>query len=106
MRALGVENPRGPTYRRGRSWKDDPRGIAVHVAARVAAHAQANECLVTRTVKTWSPGADIRSPNAAGETLRASPRLSICLLQRFRPILAQQLTHIYWLGQQALLLIS
>jgi class 3 adenylate cyclase len=36
------------------------RGIAVHVAARVAAQAQASECLVTRTVKDLVAGADIR----------------------------------------------
>ena len=39
---------------------DDVRGTAVHVAARVAALAQPNECLVTRTVKDLVAGADIR----------------------------------------------
>jgi class 3 adenylate cyclase len=39
---------------------DDVRGIAVHVAARVAALAQPNECLVTRTVKDLVAGADVR----------------------------------------------
>ena len=40
--------------------KNDLRGIAVHVAARVAAQAKACECLVTRTVKDLVAGADIR----------------------------------------------
>jgi len=39
--------------------KNDVRGIAVHIAARVAAQAQANECLVTRTVKDLVAGAGI-----------------------------------------------
>jgi pimeloyl-ACP methyl ester carboxylesterase len=37
----------------------DVRGIAVHVAARVAALAGPNECLVTRTVKDLVAGADV-----------------------------------------------
>jgi class 3 adenylate cyclase len=39
---------------------NDVRGIAVHIAARVAALAQPSECLVTRTVKDLVAGADIR----------------------------------------------
>jgi hypothetical protein len=35
------------------------RGIAVHVAARVATLAEPSECLVTRTVKDLVAGADI-----------------------------------------------
>jgi class 3 adenylate cyclase len=40
--------------------ENDVRGIAVHVAARVAALAQPSECLVTRTVKDLVAGADVR----------------------------------------------
>jgi len=40
--------------------QNDVRGIAVHVTARVAASAQPNECLVTRTVKDLVAGAEIR----------------------------------------------
>ena len=39
--------------------ENDVRGIAVHVAARVAAQARPSECLVTRTVKDLVAGADI-----------------------------------------------
>jgi class 3 adenylate cyclase len=38
----------------------DVRGIAVHLAARVAGLARPSECLVTRTVKDLVAGADIR----------------------------------------------
>lgn len=38
---------------------NDVRGIAVHVAARVAALAKPNECLVTRTLKDLVAGADV-----------------------------------------------
>jgi class 3 adenylate cyclase len=49
---------RGP----GPKWHakhDHACGIAVHVAARVAALAEPSECLVTRTVRDLVAGADV-----------------------------------------------
>lgn len=60
MRPLGVEIRAGLHTGEVEVGANDVRGIAVHVAARVAAQAQANECLVTRTVKDLVAGADIR----------------------------------------------
>ena len=60
MRSLGIEIRAGLHTGEVEVGKNDVRGIAVHVAARVAAQAQASECLVTRTVKDLVAGADIR----------------------------------------------
>lgn len=60
MRPLGIEIRAGLHTGEVEVGKNDVRGIAVHVAARVAAQAQAGECLVTRTVKDLVAGADIR----------------------------------------------
>jgi pimeloyl-ACP methyl ester carboxylesterase len=60
MRPLGIEIRAGLHTGEIEVSADDVRGIAVHVAARVAAQAQASECLVTRTVKDLVAGADIR----------------------------------------------
>jgi len=60
MRPLGIEIRAGLHTGEVEVSKNDVRGIAVHVAARVAAQAQASECLVTRTVKDLVAGADIR----------------------------------------------
>jgi pimeloyl-ACP methyl ester carboxylesterase len=60
MRPLGIEIRAGLHTGEVEVGKNDVRGIAVHVAARVAAQAQASECLVTRTVKDLVAGADIR----------------------------------------------
>jgi hypothetical protein len=55
------------------------RGIAVHVAARVAALAQPGECLVTRTVKDLVAGADIRFSERGKRDLKGITELSnIC----------------------------
>ena len=60
MRSLGIEIRAGLHTGEVEIAADDVRGIAVHVAARVAALAQSGECLVTRTVKDLVAGADIR----------------------------------------------
>lgn len=60
MRSLGIEIRAGLHTGEIEVGKNDVRGIAVHVAARVVAEAQARECLVTRTVKDLVAGADIR----------------------------------------------
>jgi class 3 adenylate cyclase len=60
LRPLGIEIRTGLHTGEVEVSKNDVRGIAVHVAARVAAQAQPGECLVTRTVKDLVAGADIR----------------------------------------------
>ncbi|MGB8235279.1 MAG: adenylate/guanylate cyclase domain-containing protein, partial [Pseudolabrys sp.] len=60
MQPLGIEIRAGLHTGEVEVCKNDLRGIAVHVAARVAAQAKASECLVTRTVKDLVAGADIR----------------------------------------------
>ena len=60
MRPLGIEIRAGLHTGEVEVGANDVRGIAVHVAARVAALAQPSECLVTRTVKDLVAGADIR----------------------------------------------
>jgi pimeloyl-ACP methyl ester carboxylesterase len=60
MRSLGIEIRTGLHTGEVEVRKNDVHGIAVHVAARVAAQAQPGECLVTRTVKDLVAGADIR----------------------------------------------
>jgi pimeloyl-ACP methyl ester carboxylesterase len=60
IRSLGIEIRAGLHTGEVEVGENDVRGIAVHIAARVAALAQASECLVTRTVKDLVAGADIR----------------------------------------------
>ena len=60
VRSLGIEIRAGLHTGEVEISEDDVRGIAVHVAARVAALAGPSECLVTRTVKDLVAGADIR----------------------------------------------
>ena len=59
IRSLGIEIRAGLHTGEVEVGENDVRGIAVHVAARVAALAQPSECLVTRTVKDLVAGADI-----------------------------------------------
>jgi class 3 adenylate cyclase len=59
LRSLGVEIRAGLHTGEVEIGSDDVRGIAVHIAARVAAQAQPSECLVTRTVKDLVAGADV-----------------------------------------------
>ena len=60
LRSLGIEIRAGLHTGEVDVSENDVRGIAVHVAARVAALAQPSECLVTRTVKDLVAGAEIR----------------------------------------------
>jgi pimeloyl-ACP methyl ester carboxylesterase len=60
VRSLGIEVRAGLHTGEVEVGENDVRGIAVHVAARVAALAKPSECLVTRTVKDLVAGADIR----------------------------------------------
>jgi len=59
VRPLGIEIRAGLHTGEVELVKNDVRGIAVHVAARVASLAQAGECLVSRTVKDLVAGAEI-----------------------------------------------
>ena len=59
VRSLGIEIRAGLHTGEVEVGENDVRGIAVHVAARVAALAEPNECLVTRTVKDLVAGADV-----------------------------------------------
>jgi len=59
VRSLGIEIRAGLHTGEVEVGDDDVRGIAVHVAARVAALAESSECLVTRTVKDLVAGADV-----------------------------------------------
>jgi class 3 adenylate cyclase len=59
VRPLGIEVRAGLHTGEIEHVKNDVRGVAVHVAARVASLAQASECLVSRTVKDLVAGADI-----------------------------------------------
>ena len=60
LRSLGVEIRAGLHTGEVEVASNDVRGIAVHIAARVAAQAQPSECLVTRTVKDLVAGAAVR----------------------------------------------
>ena len=60
LRSLGVEIRAGLHTGEVEVGANDVRGIAVHVASRVAAQAQPGECLVTRTVRDLVAGADVR----------------------------------------------
>jgi class 3 adenylate cyclase len=59
IRSLGIEIRAGLHTGEVEFADSDVRGIAVHVAARGAALAEPNECLVTRTVKDLVAGADV-----------------------------------------------
>ena len=59
VRSLGIEIRAGLHTGEVEFGDNDVRGIAVHVAAQVAALAEPNECLVTRTVKDLVAGADV-----------------------------------------------
>ena len=59
VRSLGIEIRAGLHTGEVEVGDNDVRGIAVHVAARVAALAEPSECLVTRTVKDLVAGADV-----------------------------------------------
>jgi class 3 adenylate cyclase len=60
VRPLGIEIRAGLHTGEVEINENDVRGIAVHIAARVAALAGPGECLVTRTVRDLVAGADIQ----------------------------------------------
>jgi class 3 adenylate cyclase len=68
--------PRGITIRAGlhtgecEVMGDDIGGIAVHIAARVSAHAQPGEVLVSRTVKDLVAGSGIQFSDRGAHTLK------------------------------------
>lgn len=59
VRPLGIQIRAGLHTGEVELVDNDVRGIAVHVAARVAALAKPNQCLVTRTLKDLVAGADV-----------------------------------------------
>jgi pimeloyl-ACP methyl ester carboxylesterase len=59
VKSLGIEIRAGLHTGEVEVVHNDVRGIAVHVAARVAALAKPSECLVTRTLKDLVAGADV-----------------------------------------------
>ena len=52
---------------------DDIGGIAVHIAARVSAHAGPGELLVSRTVKDLVAGSGIEFTDRGAHTLKGVP---------------------------------
>jgi class 3 adenylate cyclase len=52
---------------------DDLAGIAVHIGARVAAHARPNEVLVSRTVKDLVAGSGLRFTDRGAHPLKGVP---------------------------------
>ena len=72
-RQIGVESRAGihagEIERRG----DDVAGIAVHVAARVCAFANANEVLVTRTVRDLTAGSGMSFVDRGEQTFKGVP---------------------------------
>jgi pimeloyl-ACP methyl ester carboxylesterase len=60
VRALGIEIRAGVHTGEVELDERDVRGVAVHIASRIASQAAAGECLVSRTVKDLVAGADLR----------------------------------------------
>lgn len=60
VRSLGIEMRAGVHTGEVELHEADVRGLAVHIAARIAERAGAGECLVSRTVKDLVAGADLR----------------------------------------------
>jgi class 3 adenylate cyclase len=52
---------------------DDVGGIAVHIGARVAALASADEVLVSRTVKDLVAGSGLRFADRGSQSLKGIP---------------------------------
>jgi len=70
VRPLGIKIRAGLHTGEVELGKNDVRGIAVHIAARVTSLAQAGECLVTRTVKDLVAGADIHFSESGKRDLK------------------------------------
>jgi pimeloyl-ACP methyl ester carboxylesterase len=73
MRGLGIEIRAGVHTGEVEHRGDDLGGIAVHVAARVEAAAQAGEVLVSRTVADLVAGSDVELTDRGEHTLKGIP---------------------------------
>lgn len=73
VRALGVEVRAGLHTGECELVADDVGGIAVHIAARVAARAGANEVLVSSTVRDLVAGSGLRFADRGGHELQGVP---------------------------------
>jgi class 3 adenylate cyclase len=70
VKSLGIEIRAGLHTGEVEVGENDVRGIAVHVAARVAALAEPNECLVTRTVKDLIAGSRVECSDRGSHVLK------------------------------------
>ena len=70
MRPLGLELRAGLHTGEVEREAADVRGLAVHIASRVAGHAGAGEALVSRTVKDLVAGADLSFTSRGKTELR------------------------------------
>jgi len=73
MRGLGLEVRAGVHTGEVEHRGDDLGGIAVHIAARVAATAQAGEVLVSRTVADLVAGSDVHLEDRGEHDLKGIP---------------------------------
>jgi len=69
MRPLGIEIRSGLHTGEVEVGENDVRGVVVHVAARVTALAEPNECLVTRTVKDLIAGSGVECSDRGSHVL-------------------------------------
>lgn len=70
VRSLGIEIRAGVHTGEVELQESDVRGIAVHIAARIASQAAAGECLVSRTVKDLVAGADLKFTERGQQQLK------------------------------------
>ena len=70
VRSLGIEVRAGVHTGEVELQETDVRGVAVHVAARIAGLAAAGECLVSRTVKDLVAGAELKFTERGKHHLR------------------------------------
>ena len=73
MRPLGIAVRSGLHTGEIEQKRDDVTGIAVHIAARVAAEADAGETLVSSTVRDLVAGSGLRFQDRGYHTLRGLP---------------------------------
>ena len=70
MRSLGIEVRAGLHAGEIEIASDDVTGIAVHIAARIAAIAQGQQVLVSRTVRDLVAGSNLRFADEGARTLK------------------------------------
>ncbi len=70
VRSLGIEIRAGVHTGEVELQETDVRGLAVHIAARIAAKAAAGECLVSRTVNDLVAGADLKFTERGKQELK------------------------------------